>query len=208
MTTDSTSTPPAVDLNASIEEARDLLELLSTDGHTADELAQWAGLLVERFSLGKKVLICGNGGSACDAMHFAEELTGRFRQDRAPLPAIACSDPGHITCTANDYGYDAVFARWVNALGQPGDVLILLSTSGNSANITAALEAAQERGLIVLALLGRGGGQLAGRADREILVPGKTADRIQELHMLLLHTLVEGIEQALLTSPAPTRTQS
>jgi D-sedoheptulose 7-phosphate isomerase len=149
------------------------------------------------FAKGNKVLICGNGGSLADATHFAEELTGRFRKDRPALAAIAIADAGHLTCTANDFGFDRVFSRGVEALGRPGDVLIALSTSGNSKNVLLALDAAKERGLSTIALLGKTGGQCKGMATIEIIVPGETADRIQELHMLILHTLVEGVEKAL-----------
>src|SRR5690606_37102902 len=126
-----------------------------------------------------------NGGSACDAMHFAEELTGRFRKDRAPLAAIACTDFGHITCTANDYGFEHVYSRWVEALGRGDDVLIVLSTSGNSANIVKAAAAGRAKKMTKVALLGKDGGALAGACDRELIVPGETSDRIQELHMLV-----------------------
>ena len=142
-----------------------------------------------------KILAIGNGGSMCDAMHFCEELTGRFRDDRAPMPAIACSDPGHLTCVANDYGYDEVFARWVRGLGRQGDALVALSTSGNSANVIRAVETAKENGLRVVLLLGKNGGKLAGSGDHQWIAPGETADRIQEIHMLVLHTLIEGIER-------------
>lgn len=146
---------------------------------------------------GGKLLAVGNGGSCADAVHFCEELTGRYRADRDPIPAIACSDAGHITCVGNDYGFDAVFSRWVRGLGNPGDVLIVLSTSGNSANIVGAVEAARAGGLHTAALLGKGGGALAGVADTEWIVPGETSDRIQELHMLVLHALVGAIERIL-----------
>jgi len=156
----------------------------------ADALAR----VLER---GGKVLICGNGGSSCDAAHFAEELTGRFRADRRPLAAIACTDAGHITCTANDYGFEEVFARWVRALGRKGDALVVLSTSGKSENIARALRAAREIGLSTIGLLGKDGGGCKGLCDSTIVVPGTTSDRIQELHMLILHAWVEGIERAL-----------
>lgn len=144
---------------------------------------------------GGKILICGNGGSACDAAHFAEELTGRFRSDRPALAAIACTDAGHITCTANDFGFEHVFSRWVEALARPGDVLIVLSTSGNSANIVRAVEAGKARKCRVVALLGQGGGRIRGLAETEVVVPGATSDRIQELHMLILHAWVEQVER-------------
>jgi D-sedoheptulose 7-phosphate isomerase len=187
----------------SFREARRVLDAFLGDEALLRRCAAVGELLHRRFCDGRKVLACGNGGSACDAAHFAEELTGRFRapppgcDDRAPLPALACTDTGHITCTANDYGFDAVFERWVRALGQSGDVLVLLSTSGNSENIVRAARAGRERGMTTVALLGRGGGRLAGVCDHEIIVPGETSDRIQELHMLILHAWVEDVERRL-----------
>jgi D-sedoheptulose 7-phosphate isomerase len=156
---------------------------------------------VHALRTGGKVLCVGNGGSACDAAHFAEELTGRFRADRPPIAALACSDAGHITCTANDYGFEHVFARWVLALGRAGDVLLALSTSGNSANVLRAIDAALERRMTVITLLGRGGGAARGRGTVDIIVPGDAADRVQELHKLVLHTMVEGIEYGLGYAP-------
>lgn len=184
-------------LSPSFLAARAALDAFVADPGNLREVDAWAALLAERFAAGRKVLICGNGGSACDAVHFAEELTGRFRADRPPLPAIACADVGHITCTANDYGFDHVFSRWVRALGAAGDILIVLSTSGNSANVMRAAEAARDKGMETLGLLGKGGGKLRPLCDRSLVVPGETSDRIQELHMLILHTLVEGVEHAM-----------
>ncbi len=175
--------------------AQSALNALAQNRAALEHIDRLAALLAERFSAGRKVMICGNGGSACDAMHFAEELTGRFRKDRPALPALACTDPGHITCTANDYGFEHIFSRWVEALGQKGDVLILLSTSGNSANILKAAEVGRARGLTTVSLLGMDGGKLKARCDHELIVPGTGSDRIQELHMLILHTLVEGVER-------------
>ncbi len=177
-----------------------LLQADTATIHSADSLA---ALIAQRFKAGHKVMICGNGGSSCDANHFAEELTGRFRADRPPLPAIACTDVGHITCTANDFGFDHVFERWVQALGKPGDVLIVLSTSGNSNNIVLAARAGKSIGMHVAALLGKDGGAArvevaaAGNAGTIIIVPGETSDRVQELHMLLLHAMVEAIEASM-----------
>jgi D-sedoheptulose 7-phosphate isomerase len=176
-------------------EARRLLEVVLADEAMLERVEAWADLLHERLRAGRKVMVCGNGGSACDAAHFAEELTGRFRKDRRALAAIACTDAGHITCTANDYGFGEVFSRWVEALGQPGDVLIVLSTSGGSENVRRAAATGRERGLTTLALLGRGGGALKGECDGELIVPGEASDRVQELHMVILHVLVEGVER-------------
>lgn len=185
---------------SSLARARAALDQFANDPAAVETVDRWASQLAGCFRTGGKVLICGNGGSACDAMHFAEELTGRFRDDRPPLPAIACTDVGHITCTANDYGFEHVFSRWVAALGRPGDVLIVLSTSGNSPNIIRAAEAGRAQRLRVLGLLGRGGGRLREACDEALVVPGDTSDRIQELHMLILHILVEGVEHALFRS--------
>ena len=177
--------------------ARRALDDFLADSAAIARIDTVAALIAERLRAGGKVLACGNGGSACDAMHFCEELTGRFRRDRRPLPAIACSDPGHITCTANDYGFEHVFSRWVEALGRDGDVLVVLSTSGDSPNVLRAVEAAESRGLATIALLGRTGGRLAGRCGHEWRIPADGSDRVQELHMLILHVLVQQIEAAL-----------
>jgi D-sedoheptulose 7-phosphate isomerase len=182
---------------AAFADAARLLDIAASDRSLLDAVDEVAALIAGAIRAGGKVLICGNGGSLADATHFAEELTGRFRKDRPALPAIAIAEPGHLTCTANDFGYDRVFSRGVEALGKTGDVLIVLSTSGNSANIVEAVKTARTKGLRTVALTGKGGGALKGSCDQELLVPGQTADRIQELHMLILHTLVEGIERAM-----------
>ena len=129
-----------------------------------------------------------------DAMHFCEEFSGRFRNDRPPYPAIALSDPTHLTCVANDYGYEYVFSRQVEALGHDGDCLLVLSTSGNSASIVRATQAAKERKMTAIGFLGKGGGEVAALCDIAIVAPGATSDRIQELHMLALHALIEAVE--------------
>jgi len=143
------------------------------------------------------VLICGNGGSGCDAQHFAEEFSGRFRKDRKALPVIALMDPAHITCVANDFGYNAIFSRSVAAFGRERDILVALSTSGNSANVKEAILTARDLGMSTIAFLGRDGGQTKGLSDYEIIVPGLYSDRIQEVHMFLLHVLVELVERRL-----------
>ena len=141
---------------------------------------------------------CGNGGSMCDAMHFAEEWTGRFRGNRDALPAIAFSDPSQLTCIANDFGYDEVFARSVAAYGKEGDVLVALSTSGNSPNVLKAVAAAKERGITTVGLLGKGGGELLDQVDVPIVVPhAQSSDRIQEVHIKVLHIVIEAVERQL-----------
>lgn len=156
-----------------------------------------ARLIAQGFARGGKVIAFGNGGSMCDAMHFAEELTGRFRRDRKALPAIALSDPSHLTCVGNDYGFEQVFARGVEAYAAAGDVVLGLSTSGNSPNVIRGLATARELGCHTIALLGKDGGQLAGSCELQIIVPGEHSDRIQELHTLILHIIIECVERLL-----------
>lgn len=144
-----------------------------------------------------KVIIFGNGGSMCDAMHFAEELTGRFHRDREALPAIAISDPSHITCVGNDYGFEQIFARGVQAYAQSGDLVIGISTSGNSANIIAGLQSARALGCTTVALLGGTGGKISGSTDLQLIVPADTSDRVQEVHIIILHILVQLVESEL-----------
>jgi D-sedoheptulose 7-phosphate isomerase len=147
---------------------------------------------------GGKVISCGNGGSHCDAMHFAEELTGKYREPRKAIPAICISDPSHISCVSNDYGYEFVFSRYLEALGNKGDVLLGISTSGNSANIIRAAQTAREKGMKVIILSGKDGGKLAPLADIELRVPHfGYADRIQEIHIKIIHILMLLIEKQL-----------
>ena len=146
---------------------------------------------------GGKIISCGNGGSMCDSMHFAEELTGRFRKDRAALAALSISDPSHISCVANDFGYDQIFARGVEALGRKGDCLLAISTSGNSSNVINAIEKAKQIGMTTIALLGKDGGKILKQADVPILVPSNTTDRVQEVHIKIIHSFIEGIERNL-----------
>ncbi len=162
-----------------------------------------AELIADCFKRGNKILIAGNGGSLCDAMHFAEELTGQFRQKRAALPAIALSDPAHLSCVANDMGFDMVFARGVEAFGQPGDIFIALTTSGNSTNLFAALLQAKEKGLHTISFLGKTGGKMQGLSDLEWIVSGfRFSDRIQEAHMAAIHIIIEMVEQHLFSYAA------
>ncbi len=193
----STTSQDAHTIQAELSTYATLAQAFASDPDNAEKIASLARTCADAVRSGGKLLAVGNGGSCADAVHFCEELTGRYRDDRPPIPAIACADAGHITCVGNDYGFEHIFSRWVDGLGQEGDVLIALSTSGNSANITRAVEVATDRGMHVVTLLGKGGGALAGRADTQWVVPGETSDRIQELHMLILHALVGAIERAL-----------
>lgn len=182
-------------MRASLEEGRRALDAFLADEANIAAMASMSAALAACFAEGNKVLACGNGGSACDALHFAEEFTGRFRKERRALPVIPLMESGHLTCVANDYGWDEVFARGVEAYGKPGDILVLLSTSGNSANIVKAAAAARRAGMKILAFLGRDGGTLKGQGDLEIIAPGANSDRIQEIHMQVLHILIEGVER-------------
>ncbi len=184
-------------IGAEFADAGAALETFRADPGNSAKVAELARVCADSIKGGGKILAIGNGGSCADAMHLCEELTGRYRDDRPPIPAIACADPTHLTCTANDYGFEHVFSRWVEGLGREGDVLIALSTSGNSANIVRAVEAARARSMRVGLLLGKGGGSLKGSGDFEWMAPGRTSDRIQEIHMLVLHSLVGAIERAM-----------
>lgn len=157
-----------------------------------------AAAMADCFRKKGKIIIAGNGGSLCDASHFAEELTGLFRSFRPALPAIALSDPGHITCVANDLGFDQIFSRGVEAYGNPNDIFVGLTTSGNSPNIVNAFETAKKNGLTTVAFLGKTGGKLKGIADHELIITGmSTSDRIQEAHMVAIHIIIELVENQL-----------
>ena len=187
---------------AALTEASSALAALMADTATLDSIDSAASRIARSMAAGGRVFSCGNGGSMCDAMHFAEELTGRFRDDRPGYAAIAISDPGHLSCVANDYGYEQVFARYVQAHGRAGDVLLGISTSGASANVLAAARVARQRGMAVIALTGRAPSELARHADLEICTPGgRYADRVQELHIKVIHILIELIEQQLVQQP-------
>lgn len=183
-------------IKGELEEASRVLDQFLGQPENLENIDKAASLLVESFAQGGKVFSCGNGGSACDAAHFAEELTGRFREDRDPLPAIAINDAAHMSCTANDFGFDRVFSRFLRGLGNKGDCLLAISTSGNSPNILLAAEYAKQKGIKVIALTGNNGGQLAEFADVEIRVAHEGySDRIQEVHIKIIHILILLIEQ-------------
>ena len=187
-----------VQIRASLEEGRQVLENFLAQEANLAAIEEAALLLTAALQNGKKILSCGNGGSHCDAMHFAEELSGRYRENRPALAALAISDPSHISCVGNDYGFDFIFSRMVEAIGSEGDVLLGISTSGNSKNILQAVEAARKKGMKVVLLSGKDGGKLAGTADVEIRVPHfGYADRIQEIHIKVIHILIQQIESGL-----------
>ncbi|MFY9309321.1 MAG: D-sedoheptulose 7-phosphate isomerase [Bacteroidia bacterium] len=179
-------------------EAQQALEQFLSDDSNVDAIENAGKLLTEAFKKGNKVISCGNGGSMCDAMHFAEELSGRFRDDRRALPAISISDPSHLSCVANDYGYDNVFSRYIEALGNTGDVLLAISTSGNSANVVNAINSAKAKGMSIIGLTGKDGGKMATLCDVEIRAPhSKYADRAQEIHIKVIHSLIQIVEAGL-----------
>lgn len=179
------------------ESARVLNEFLS-DPLAIDSMEGAARLMIQALSSGKKIISCGNGGSMSDAMHFAEELTGRFRKNRISLPAIAISDPAFITCAANDFGYENIFSRFIEGMGNEGDVLLAISTSGNSANILNAVAAAKNKKMHCIALSGKSGGKLAPLCDVSVIAPNSEwADRIQEIHIKVIHCFIDCIEQQL-----------
>ena len=184
-------------LKQSFLEEYEVLGAFIKDEKNFETIGKIATELAAAYKNGKKSLIAGNGGSNCDAMHFAEEFTGRFRKERPALPSISISDSSHITCVGNDYGFDAIFPKGIEAFGQEGDFFLGLSTSGNSKNIIEAVKVAKEKGLKTVALLGKDGGQLKGMCDYEFIINAKTSDRVQEVHMMILHIIIEGVERVL-----------
>lgn len=183
-------------IHAELSEARAVLDRFLAESANLARIAEAAEVFAHSLRHGGKALTCGNGGSLCDAQHFAEELSGRYRGDRRALAAIALTEASHMTCVANDYGFEFVFSRFVQALGRPGDVLLAISTSGNSPNILRAAEAAKEAGMRVVALTGKDGGKLAALSDVEVRVPhAGYADRIQEIHIKVIHILILLIEK-------------
>jgi len=178
------------------KEALELLQKFTNDPSKIHAIEAAGALMVKSLKSGGKIISCGNGGSMCDAMHFAEELTGRYRDDRKSMAAISISDPSHISCVANDYGYEFVFSRFVEGIGKKGDILLGISTSGNSPNVVRAAEAALAKGMQVVALTGKNGGELAKLATVEIRVPHfGYADRIQEIHIKVIHCLIDYVER-------------
>jgi len=183
-------------IRGELDEARTVLDNFLQDEQQVRKIEMAARLMAASINQGGKIFSCGNGGSMCDAMHFAEELTGRFRDDRRSLPAISMADPSHISCVSNDYGYVHIFSRYLEGLGKPEDVLLAISTSGNSPNVVAAVRKATEIGMDVVILTGKGGGQLADAGTVVIDVAhAGYADRVQEIHIKIIHILIQLIEK-------------
>ena len=182
-------------VKAIFTESQEVLSQFMADDSKIESISKAGDLMVTAIKNGNKIISCGNGGSMSDAMHFAEELTGRFRDNRPSLPAIAISDQGYLSCVANDYGYDFVFSRFIEGMGKSGDVLLAISTSGNSKNVINAAKVARDKGIKVIGLTGKNGGELAQHCDVEIRVEHQGyADRIQEIHIKVIHSLIGLIE--------------
>ena len=180
------------------QEAMQTLQRFMEDAEQMNHIDRATQAMLQAIKADGKILSCGNGGSHCDAMHFAEELTGRYRGNRPGIAAIAISDVSHISCVGNDYGYDQIFSRYVEAVGRKGDVLLAISSSGNSANVIKAIEAAKAKGITVVGLTGKDGGKMAGLVDIEIRAPhSEYADRAQEIHIKVIHSLIDSIEVGL-----------
>ena len=183
-------------IKAHFSEAHQVLSTFLADEINFENIATAAQLMIEALKSGNKIISCGNGGSMCDAMHFAEELSGRYRNNRPALAAISISDPSHISCVGNDYGYEFIFSRYLEAMGKSGDVLLAISTSGNSGNVLRAVEVSKKIGIKVIGLTGRDGGKIAGLCDVEIRAPhSEYADRAQEIHIKVIHSFIDTIER-------------
>ena len=180
----------------SLSEALDELERFLADPATVLSIGRCVDILTESLASGGKVMSCGNGGSLCDATHFAEELTGRFRNSRRPLPAMSVNDPAYFTCVGNDFSFEVIFQRWVEAFGKPGDVLLAISTSGTSVNVLNAVEAARKIGMKIIALTSVKGKPLAEASDVAVQAPDAPhSDRIQEIHIKVIHIMIEALEK-------------
>ncbi len=183
-------------IKAHFSEAHQVLSTFLAEEINFENIAKAAQLMTEALKSGNKIISCGNGGSMCDAMHFAEELSGRYRNNRPALAAVSISDPSHISCVGNDYGYEFIFSRYLEAMGKSGDVLLAISTSGNSGNVLRAIEASKKIGIKVIGLTGKDGGKMAGLCDVEIRAPhSEYADRAQEIHIKVIHSFIDTIER-------------
>lgn len=187
-------------ISEALTNAYGLLEKFQSDPNNIELIEKSIESFVETAKNDGRILACGNGGSMCDSLHFIEELTGRYRKDRDPICGISMGDPGHITCVANDYGFEYIFSRNVQAWGRPGDTLLAISTSGNSPNIIEAVKVAKQKNMRVVGLLGKSGGELKDMVDFPLIVPSQITDRIQEIHIKIIHIFIEGIERQLFPS--------
>jgi D-sedoheptulose 7-phosphate isomerase len=181
----------------SLQEAQETLNKSLSNQTFLDTLSNAVECLITTFENDGRVMSCGNGGSLCDSMHFAEELTGRYRKNRRPLGATSIMDPSHMSCVANDFGYEHIFSRFVEGWGKKGDTLLAISTSGNSQNVIKAVESAKAKGMNTIGLLGKDGGTLKNMVDTPIIVPSNITDRIQEVHIKCIHIMIEGVERKL-----------
>jgi D-sedoheptulose 7-phosphate isomerase len=181
----------------SFREAQTVLNAFTADAGLIDSVQKFAEAMVKTLKSGGTVFSCGNGGSACDAQHLAQELTGRYRKERRPLAALALTEASQITCIGNDYGFDEIFSRPLEALGKKNDLFVAISTSGNSPNVINAVHAAKQKGIYCVGLLGRDGGKMRSLADLPIVVPAKTSDRVQEMHIKIIHVAIEAAERQL-----------
>jgi len=185
-------------IKAHFIEAQQILEKFVAVDANFEKIANASNLILKAINNGNKIISCGNGGSMCDAMHFAEELSGRYKRHRNALPAISISDASHITCVGNDYGFDYIFSRYIEALGKSGDVLLAISTSGNSQNIINAIHAAKQKNMFIVGLTGKTGGKMASLCDIEIRAPhSEFSDRVQEIHIKVIHSMIDYVEKNL-----------
>jgi D-sedoheptulose 7-phosphate isomerase len=182
-------------IKEALNSSQDTLNKFVSDEANFDLIFKAINSFTDTIKMDGRIMACGNGGSMCDSMHFIEELTGRYRKDRDPICAMSMGDPGHITCVANDYGFEYIFSRNVQAWGRDGDTLLAISTSGNSQNIINAVEVAKKKGMKVVGLLGKDGGKLKDMVDFPLIVDCPVTDRIQEIHIKLIHIFIEGIER-------------
>jgi len=177
------------------EQYEEHLKVFQDNADAVDDITKISDLIIDAYRKGKRLYVCGNGGSSCDAMHMVEEIVGQYKNRRPPLPAQHLIDPGTLTCWSNDEGYDDVFRRQVEAFGKAGDIFIGISTSGNSANVARALEEAKKQKMVTISFLGRDGGKMIGKADAELLIRSKATARIQEFHIFAIHSILERLDK-------------